>query len=1406
MRRFTSWFGRDLAYALKNTAYAVGFLAAANACGGGGCGSCAGSSVIPGGFPKDQRIQNAAGVRVTRAGLDFLEANLGKVVEKVLAGGGTSVDGGIMTFEIPESKGSQTLLGFIKFNYTICAGGPKPTGTPKKCVVEINVAKISGVQIDSVTPRTLKISAKLPIRLQRLPIDISVVGNVEATLAKDGNCAASEFVDVPLNAEISLEEIPNDPKHAVRAGYTKINIDPSKVTFDEGAVKGGFKFCGSGFNDTIANWFKDTIAGMIIGQMGDALVGPIADATCMSAQKLPDGTEQCPTGTFNRKGTCRYEDKDDGECVPMLLGMESRFDLSGLLASMSPGTQGGLDFMLASGGNMSPAPGTGPAANGITLGMLGGALPQPISNCVPKADVPLPTGIELPDVFSANDIPDWKGTSPMHMGIGLSERYLNAAAAGAYNSGLFCLGISSEQIAQLNAGLFSLLIPSMSGIADKFDAKESTPAMALAIRPQKPPTIAVGDNTPDFSSPLLKVDLKETDLDFYMWSHDRFVRLFTGKIDIGVPLNLEAGKEGLQLKFPPKNPISFQNPKISNNTLLLESDTQLAGVVKGIGDVIPASVFSSIAPISLDSALASFGLKLTIPEGGIRKVEKNADKFLGIFAYLEVASAAIPATKTTASITKVEVDPANFTLGTVGSAPPKVWVHANAAEDDGSKPVEYAYKVDKGLYSTWSSNRDFAVESPFFLLQGKHTISVVSRVKGVVESESEPVVLPVLIDVVPPKVKIQNVTPGTVKVVAADIVSHADELRVEARVDGGAWIPVPLTDSKEAGKAATSRLVSVPAEATQIEVRATDEAGNVASSSAALIRGKADPTVEGGSGCGCSVPGKEPSGSHTGALALAALAAVGGVVERRRRRNRAKELAAASLFVAASGASGCTCANGDEQSGPAACNGKPDLRPYVIGSHTSAAVSKDGTVWVAGYNEGDPTGGFDDFWADLVVGKWSKDKGEVEWSVVDGAPAPTEGTELTKNNCGFRGGVTDQGDDVGMYTAMALDGAGNPIVAYFDRTNGALKVAHFDGKSWAIDTVDQPERGWAGKFNVMTMANGKPVLAYHSIEPGTGGFAKSKVRVAKAQTESPSSKGDWALEDVAVDDKAACVPEVCASGQKCLAGDGGATLDPICVATASGCGSCGDGEACVKDKAGKAVCAKTRSTVGSYANVMGAAISVAASGSGDLGVVFYDRTKGNLRAASNKGGKWTTTPTTAPLDGWTGDVTKNAGTGDRGFGATLAIDPSGNWHVAYADGIKEWLLYKFVPGGDVSKAAPAVIVDDGTSADGSPTTAFKDGQHVVGENAQIMVEGSNVKIAYQDSTAGTLRWAKGAGGATAKFTRGVVKQDGFGGFWPRFLSSSEVLNFYRAKGTTIYDDGSEGDPVIVGNVRTVTVP
>ena len=93
--------------------------------------------------------------------------------------------------------------------------------------------------------------------------------------------------------------------------------------------------------------------------------------------------------------------------------------------------------------------------------------------------------------------------------------------------------------------------------------------------------------------------------------------------------------------------------------------------------------------------------------------------------------------------------------------------------------------------------------------------------------------------------------------------------------------------------------------------------------------------------------------------------------------------------------------------------------------------------------------------------------------------------------------------------------------------------------------------------------------------------------------------------------------------------------------------------------------------------------------------------------------------------------------------ATLAIDASNDWHVAYVDGNAEALRYMKIIGGE-SPSAPE-IVDDGLSLDGAP---FEDGLHLVGDDANITVApGGDVRISYQDATAGKLRFAVGAPGA-----------------------------------------------------------
>ncbi len=104
----------------KRNAYrwSVGFAVALAACaggsgGGGGCGGGC-STPLPNGFPRDQRVENAVTVRVTKPGLEFLEQNLPTIASRLGLGG----TGGVVNFPIPTS--TTTTAGT---DITICPGG-----------------------------------------------------------------------------------------------------------------------------------------------------------------------------------------------------------------------------------------------------------------------------------------------------------------------------------------------------------------------------------------------------------------------------------------------------------------------------------------------------------------------------------------------------------------------------------------------------------------------------------------------------------------------------------------------------------------------------------------------------------------------------------------------------------------------------------------------------------------------------------------------------------------------------------------------------------------------------------------------------------------------------------------------------------------------------------------------------------------------------------------------------------------------------------------------------------------------------------------------------------------------------------------------------------------------------------
>jgi MYXO-CTERM domain-containing protein len=1377
-------------------ALALSFVSTLAACSApSGCSALDGFTPLADGFEPNARIENAASLRITDSGFAFLEENLGTLASTVLGEQGL-VTGGVLEFPIPTTAASGT-----GYDLQICPDGADPT--TGDCIAEIDIATAT-LSMRSEAPRDIVFEGKIPLRLKRLPIQGEVTLlpiDVDAAVSGGGNddCDPSTmtFATVDVIARLSLE-VEKNQDHTLRLGYSMLRIEQLEI--DEQQLTDGLHACGEGLDDSVLNALKGALAPLLLSSFQDAMVSTANQQLCIQAD--PAAASPCPNGTSEEEGICVYA---DGACASMAVGLEGHGDLGVLLQSFSAGTTGGLDFLLAGGGvgarpdDPSMAWGDlNPVGQGATLGLLGGAVPSPVATCVTPVELELPTGIPIPDEMHANTVDGWAGPGP-HLGIALSERYVNYALGAAYNSGLLCIGASTEQIAQLSSGLFGLLVPSIKYLTYQ---KRNAP-IAVIVRPQAPPTVTLGGGTDLETDPFVRVKLDRAMFDFYIWSSDRFIRAFTAQVDLDVPINLDVAAEGIT---PVLDKIHVQNASISNANLLREEPQKIAAALSDVVEGLAGQFLGELQPFDVSGALAPLGLKLNVPAAGIRRLQKDDDAFLGLFAGLETApiEPASTTTDTSAELVSIDAPASAFRLATFErSVVPTVVVRAASTAARDALAVEYAYRLDNGHWHPWSTNAEIVVRDPFLRMQGHHTIEVRSRVRGAPSSEDRsPARLRFTLDVDAPRVWLTPREDGRLRLEAHDFVSPAERLSYRVRSDEGAW-----TDWKRV-RPRVSLIPNEGAESVYAEVR--DEEGNVASVQQGLIRGRPDSTSGGGTGGlpGCSVSKEGSRGPNAGFAGLVLLAGLGMAARRRKRDiQRASKAGwfetsgwftriASALAVMTVGGTwvGCNCLddvdeidvdNGSQKpTDQEQCGtwGAPDcivLLPGVIGSYTSAAAASDGTVWVSGYNEADWNN--EASYGDLVVGKIEPGSQKIIWAPVDGIPSEPAPDETVYDTSSWRGGQDAPGDDVGLWSSLALDSAGNPRVAYYDASNAALKFAAFDGSTWVTHTVYEREGAEAGRYAKLVLVGGKPVVAFQVIEASSGGFATSKVIVGRASGATPSAAGDWSFEDVAVNTETPCRVHLCPDDHACLV----STLQ--CTPTVKTCDpKCPSGEACIDG-----VCEPELdgTKLDTYPEAIGGYIDMAGIPGGDVGIVFYDRIHGNLVQARKDGAAWSLRVLDGEQEG-----TPPVDTGDMGIGASLFIDGKGDWHVAYVDGFKESLRYLLVQTGTVPHEPE--VVDEGSSVGG---TSFEDGNHVVGDDADVYVtDGGEVRIAYQDATVGELRYAVGTleSGASHTWALRTVEQSGFAGFFAQHVmvgSELRVANWWRTGGQTID-----------GNVRLLT--
>lgn len=385
------------------------------------------------------------------------------------------------------------------------------------------------------------------------------------------------------------------------------------------------------------------------------------------------------------------------------------------------------------------------------------------------------------------------------------------------------------------------------------------------------------------------------------------------------------------------------------------------------------------------------------------------------------------------------------------------------------------------------------------------------------------------------------------------------------------------------------------------------------------------------------------------------------------------------------------------------------------------------------------------------------------------------------------------GNNVGLYSSIAVDGAGKVHISYYDLDNGDLKYAsrQSGAASWSVQRLD--EDGNVGQYSSIAVEGGGNVhISYYDATP-TRQDLKYATNVAgawvKSTLESAGNVGQY--NSIAVDGAGKVHIGYYDSSNgylKFIAGKSGVWGAPENVDSVGNVGRYASlalsvnlkGESIAHiayyDGAGANLRYATNTTgswvvdstldnggdVGKYASL---ALSVDKDGNPVVQISYFDATFNNLKYISNATLAWV--PSTIDT------------AGDAGRYSSLAVDKKGWLHIGYYDLLARKLKYatnessgvwreSIVPDvGDVGRYASLAVDASGfahisyydldnrdlryaTNASGSWVAVLVDGVGDVGSYTSLKLDAlGKIHISYYDAIQGALKHATNASGVWA---------------------------------------------------------
>lgn len=283
------------------------------------------------------------------------------------------------------------------------------------------------------------------------------------------------------------------------------------------------------------------------------------------------------------------------------------------------------------------------------------------------------------------------------------------------------------------------------------------------------------------------------------------------------------------------------------------------------------------------------------------------------------------------------------------------------------------------------------------------------------------------------------------------------------------------------------------------------------------------------------------------------------------------------------------------------------LNPGDSGKYASMAIASDGTVWIA-YQDSSHT-----------KLRYAKRDAANSWTVGDADSSAS--------------------DDAGYWTSIVFDSSGNPVIAHYDKGEGSLRVATWNGSAFTsevvydgqdgVDTAGATVAGNAGEYAKLLSDGGTLYLAFYDHTQGA-------LRLA---TKSGSS---WNVEVVDDEGDVGAWPDLVMDGGKLLVAYQDVGAQHLKFAK----GSPGSFTTEVVDSS----------------DHVGADTALFVDGS-TYGILYYDGANNDLKEATGSPGSWSTRKV-AGDDAALGFHNETVSTGGKRYAACYDYTNRGLWFQA----------------------------------------------------------------------------------------------------------------------------------------------